>query len=277
MRLEKYRDIHEFSGDTLEILLENEAQNNLPVSFIYNKTADSSDWFMASVKDSNGGIALVAVCTPPFNIVLYETRNEPDDQAVALLAAELRSMGLAVPGVLALQGLASRFAAAYANGRAEAHMSMVVMELDRVNEPGRAPGRCRLLREDDIFFVPYWERAFSEDCRVEVFDIPTNVERVKRRIGKGVHYIWEDVCPVAQAVHGRSTKCGAVVNGVYTPPHFRNRGYASSVVAELSGELIKRGNRFCCLFADASNPVSRGMYNKIGYRDVCVYDEIRFI
>jgi len=83
--------------------------------------------------------------------------------------------------------------------------------------------------------------------------------------------------PVSQAVHARSTRNGAVINGVYTPPNYRRKGYATSVVTELTRILLERGNKFCSLFADAENPVSCGIYRKIGYYDLCVFDDIKFI
>ncbi|MCL2409595.1 MAG: GNAT family N-acetyltransferase [Oscillospiraceae bacterium] len=275
MKLIHYENTEAFAADTLEILLENEVQNNLPISFINNKVADKSNWFLASVKDSSGEITLVAACTPPFNIVLYETRNKPNDVAVKLLSDELKSLEFTPPGVLAEQGLARRFAEVHSNSF-HLHVSMNIMRLDKVTDIPKAPGFCRPLREDDLVYVPYWERAFSEECDVETYDIPTNVERAKMRLGNDTHYIWEDGHPVSQAAHGRSTKNGAVVNAVYTPPHYRGKGYASSVVAELSRILLERGNKFCCLFADANNPISCGIYRKIGYYDLCVFDEIKF-
>jgi hypothetical protein len=42
MKFERYENIESFAADTLEIMLENEVQNNLPISFIDNKTADKS-------------------------------------------------------------------------------------------------------------------------------------------------------------------------------------------------------------------------------------------
>jgi len=127
-----------------------------------------------------------------------------------------------------------------------------------------------------MFFVPYWEHAFSEDCRVHVFTIQENIDRIRKRLGKDSHFIWEDGQPVSQAVHGRDTPNGAIINWVYTPPHFRGRGYATSVVAELSRSLLDSGKSFCCLFADASNPISCELYRKLGFYDVCNFDEIRF-
>lgn len=278
MKFTRYADLDSFADDTLELLLEDEVQNNLPIGFIGNKTADSSQWLLASVKGADGGVLLVAACTPPFNLVLYEAGNRPRDPAVQLLADEMKGLGFAPPGVLAARGLSQRFSQAYAgNKEFQLNLSMHAMRLDAVRDIAKAPGRLRPLREDDLYYAPHWARAFAEDCRVEVYDLDTYARRLASRLGANTHYIWEDGHPVSQAVHGRSTKNGAVVNGVYTPPHERGKGYASSAVAELSRLLLDRGHQFCCLFADAANPISCGLYRKIGYRNLCVMDEIKFV
>ena len=274
----KYDSIESFGADTLELLMENEVQNNLPISFISNeRDFDTSNWLLYTVKDGAGGIVLTAACTPPFNIVMYETGNRPNGAALRLLSKELKGMGVLLPGVLAEKGLAQRFAEIHAETcRYHRHMSMNIMRLDKVNEIEKAPGFPRELREDDLFYVPYWERSFNEECRIETTDIPAKIEEAKKRLGKNTHYIWEDSHPVSQAVNLRNTQNAGGINGVYTPPHYRGRGYASSVVSELSRLLLERGNKFCYLFADAENPISCGIYRKLGYYDLCVFDEIKF-
>jgi len=276
MKFERYSDTDAFAADMLDLLLENEVQNNLPIGFISNKTDAVKDWLLATVKDDSGSVLLTAACTPPFNLVLYETRNIPSDPALSLLSQELRSTGFRLPGVIAEQSTARRFAEIFAHGSYHRHMSMNIMRLDSVSKIEKAPGFCRPLREEDLFFAPYWERAFEEDCHTEVYGIAENVERIRKRLGSDIHYFWEDGVPVSQAVHGRSTVNGAVVTDVYTPPHSRNKGYASTLVASLSQILLDRGNRFCALFADAENPISCGIYRKIGYRDICVFEELLF-
>ena len=278
MNFIKYDSIETFGADALEILLENEVQNNLPISFIINEHKhNTSNWLLTTIKDETGGVALVAACTPPFNIVMYETGNKPNNTAIKLLSDELKSMNYSLPGVLAEQGLARRFAEIHVGeGGFHRHISMNIMRLDKVNEITKAPGSFRPLQESDLFFVPYWERSFGEECKVEVYDIPTNVERIKTRLGNDTHLIWEDDYPVSQAINSRNTQNGGGINGVYTPPHFRGKGYASSVVAELSKNLLDLGSKFCFLFADAENPISCGIYRRIGFYDLCVFDEIKF-
>jgi predicted GNAT family acetyltransferase len=47
-------------------------------------------------------------------------------------------------------------------------------------------------------------------------------------------------------------------------------------VSQLSQNLLLKGWKFCCLFADLSNEISNAVYLKIGYKPVCDYDEYAF-
>ena len=150
------------------------------------------------------------------------------------------------------------------------------MKLDNLTEYNKAPGFSRVLTEEDLSYVPAWEHEFSIDCNLLTSTPAEYEERIRTRLGKDTHFIWEDGQPVSQAVHGRDTPNSAVISWVYTPPKFRGCGYATSVVGELTKSLLSKGNKFCCLFADAANPISRGVYKRLGYYDVCVFDEIIF-
>ena len=276
MQFHRYSDVETLKADIFDALLENETQNNLLLSIITDsKTIRATDALMATLTDQ-GRVVLAAFWAKPFNLLLYAPENSPED-CMEQFAHEILKFGIDMPGVLAERSLARRFVKSYCAGSgSRLHQSMTIMRLDRLAEYKKAPGFCRVLGESDMFFVPFWERAFSEDCRVQVFSIPENIKRVRSRLGKNTHFLWEDGAPVSQAVHGRDTPNGAVINWVYTPPHLRGRGYATSVVAELSKSLLDSGKRFCCLFADSENMTSRKIYQNLGYYDVCTFDEIHF-
>jgi len=278
MKVIHYDKAQDFIDDTFSLLLEDEAQNNLILSIaLQGRKVDISSWLLAAVVDAAGVVLLIAVCTLPFNLLLYAAGNQCRNEAVRVLARELRDLRFYVSGVTAEPQLARRFAEFYQEGDfCRAHMLMNVMTLTKTPTLLETPGQARPLRLDDLYFVPYWEREFAVECGVEVFDIHTNIAQVRERVGKDCHYIWEHGAPVAQAVHGRSTPNGAVLTGVYTPPPYRGRGYAGACVAYLSHLLFSRGHKFCALLADASNPISNHVYHKIGYREVCLLDKINF-
>jgi hypothetical protein len=75
------------------------------------------------------------------------------------------------------------------------------------------------------------------------------------------------------AARTRPTSHGEAVGFVYTPPSERRKGYGAAVVARLSQRILDDGKEFCTLFANAANPTSNGIYQRIGYRAItCVVD-----
>lgn len=277
MQYKRYDDVRQFRREVMPVLLEDEAKNNLILSLLTNAAdAGGSDWLYATVS-SGGNVALTALWVKPFDLLLYETGSVRNDDTVAILAREMRKTGYDLPGVTADSEPARMFAGLYCGGGTyHLHMKTITMKLDKPALCDKAPGSCRMLQPHDLTFVPYWEQAFSRDCRAHVFTVRENTQRLKTQLGKDIHFIWEDGVPVAQAVNGRDTPNGAVINHVYTPPAFRGHGYAKSVVAELSNTLLDRGRAFCCLIADAANDVSCGLYHKLGYYDVCIQESIKF-
>lgn len=278
MKFRRYDNMLTFKSDVLDILLEHEVQNNLLLSLISGSSIHrSADWLLASVSGGGGGVALTALFIKPFSLLLFETGNNAEPGAAELLAREMRRMGRLPSGVMANRDLARRFADVFIGaGKGRLHMKTSAMRLDKLSDHKKAQGFCRELEKRDMYYAPFWERSFSEDCRSHVFTIPEYTDRLSGRLGKGTHFIWEDGVPVSQAVHGRDTPNGAVINMVYTPPQYRGHGYAASVVSTLSETLLHSGKKFCCLFADLDNPVSCGIYRKLGYYDVCELEEIRF-
>jgi predicted GNAT family acetyltransferase len=99
---------------------------------------------------------------------------------------------------------------------------------------------------------------------------------VQVRITDQTFFLWEDSKPVALAGITRPTPEGMGVGPVYTPPERRGRGYATSLVAQISQQLLASGRQFCTLFTDLANPTSNSIYQKIGYRPVGDYTVYRF-
>lgn len=281
MKLELYNDINRFIDDTFEILAENEIQNNVIIgNCIKGRDGlDTSNWFLATVKDDRGAIRLIAMMTPPYNLCLYETENTRDEGVLGLLARELSGMNIAVPGVITEKSLAAGFSDVYLPAGSRNNIKVTNMRLFRLDTVSDIPiskGKLRLAAENDLYFLPYWHIHFSLDCGILGSDMQSAIEKDKSFLAAKSLFVWEDGFPVSQAAMGRKTLNSAVVSYVYTPPHFRGKGYASSCVASLSRHLLESGHKSCCLFTDLSNPISNSIYMKIGYKPVCDFDEYKF-
>jgi len=83
--------------------------------------------------------------------------------------------------------------------------------------------------------------------------------------------------PVSMAAAVREMITGRCIGMVYTPPYYRNHGYAMSCVAQVSQRILDEGYAYASLFTDLANPVSNSIYQRIGYRPVCDYNEMAFL
>ena len=287
MRFNLYKDIKSFYQDAYDIFMRHEAQNLIPLGNIIlgkedrDKTAwrDPANWFMAAVSN-DAGILLSAIMTPPFNITLYATDNVIQDEAVACLVRGIAEADIQIPGVMTEKTLALNFAKAYAETRGLAyrvHKEQRIYQLLKVNPGIPKTGALRLAGERDMSFLPYWMEGFNSDCFGQSATPKADPEPYRYLINKKKLYILEDQgTPVSTAQINREMRTVCGVSGVYTPPYFRGKGYATSCVAGVSRIILERGFTKCVLYTDLANPTSNSTYQKIGYSPICDSLEIKF-
>jgi predicted GNAT family acetyltransferase len=98
------------------------------------------------------------------------------------------------------------------------------------------------------------------------------------RIRAGDLFVWKSNAGeiVSMAERTRPVVNVITIALVYTPPELRGKGYASSCVAALSQHLLDSGWPVCSLTTNLANPVSNHIYQRMGYRPVCDFNEYRF-
>jgi len=287
MKFNLYDDVKVFYNDVYDVLMKHEVQNIIPLGNVImgNAGQDKTDWrdpvnwFMATVTDGDG-IRLTAIMTPPFNLTLYMTENENNEAALACLADGLLSGGFSVGGVMTEKALAEDFTRIYAKAAGVQHriaVSLRCFELMTVNPDVPTPGELRLLDESDMHFYPYWSEGFMSDAFHKPFVVQEDIEVYRYQLSKKSKYVLEvDGKPVTMGAITREMQNVCSIAGVYTPPYFRGKGYASSYVAQLSQIILNRGFSRAVLYTDLANPTSNSIYQKIGYVPVCDNLEIKF-
>lgn len=232
--------------------------------------------FRLWVVEAAGAPVAAALITPPHNLVLADAA---DPLALALLAEAVHDSRLPIPGVVGNRPTVDRFNdvwAARAGVAPRLHMAQGVFALAAVRPVPAAPGAARAARPEDRNLVLEWMEVFSaEALPEEPFDRERTARGVDHRIANmeataaGI-WLWVDAGgPVALVAYGSPTLEGIRIGPVYTPPERRRRGYATSLVAEVSARLLEGGFRRCYLFTDLANPTSNAIYRRIGYEQVC--------
>ena len=230
------------------------------------------------VAEDAGAVVGCLLRTPPHGVVLSRFESL---EAVEAVAEVVLGIHPELPGAVGPNDVVARFAAGWSRlTGVEAHIAirMRVHAAAAVHAVQVAPGRMREACPDDVPTVLAWLSAFADEALGEaphVEDIRSTYER-READPDGAWLLWDDDGPVSLAAYGSPTPTGTRVGPVYTPPEHRGRGYATSLVAELTAERLATGLAFCFLFTDLANPTSNEIYARIGYEPVADWDQWAF-
>ncbi|GAA3402501.1 GNAT family N-acetyltransferase [Paenibacillus hodogayensis] len=268
------------AGDLLE---RDEAANSLLLGLLDTLARQENSGplatapLVASVDDDRGRPVLVLLLNA-INLIVYG--NGPEQaQAVRVAVSHLVRWNRHVPGLVGSVEVARQFAEEWAEAAgktAVVKMNQRVHRLDAVNPVRISPGRLQLAGEDDAALIAGWVHEFAESVgeRMTAEEAKT---RTREAIAGSTLFLWTDAGKaVSMAKKTRPTRSGIALSLVYTPSELRGKGYATSCVAALSQRMLDEGRQFCCLYTDLSNPISNGIYAKIGYKPVQDSIQYRF-
>jgi uncharacterized protein len=269
-----YKDATDFLTHTGGYLSKDEALYGLilglakVVEINPHRYGRSSPWFCSI--NTGEKINTAAMRTPPHKVIIAHFSGNMES-AVKKLADAVNGAFKTIPGVTGDKKMCDLFAGHWCREHraiVKNSMSQRIYRLDQVNSIPLAPGRFRVATMMDKDLVAKWYHAFRIDTGQKARKSP-ETNYVISIIESEWYYIWElDGQPVSMAMKLRPTDNGMSVGGVYTPPEFRRKGYATSCVAELSHNILQSGKKFCMLYTDLANPVSNSIYMKIGYKAV---------
>ncbi len=283
MEVERTGDGRAFLASAGPLLARREARNNLILGVA--ATADLHPEAYEGLRTwtvlDGGEPVAAALRNPPHNLALGDPVS---DAALSELLAAVLEDEPELPGIVGNQphvgGAATTLAVASGRG-AEVTVRMGVFELTGVVSLPRASGAAREAGAADRELLLALLEAFTIEAIAEP---AADIERLGHSLDsrwsppEGGLWLWEDGGePVSLAGFGAPTPTGIRIGPVYTPPEHRRRGYARTLVGELSAEMLRRGSRACFLYTDLSNPTSNKIYVEVGYRRVADAVEYRFV
>jgi uncharacterized protein len=267
------------AGPLLEL---DEARNQLPLGIAGTlaQHPEAYDVVRYWVVREAGEPVAAAIRPEPYNLVLGDPASET--ALVALIDAVMDD-DPEVPGVVGnvpFVGTAAELFEARSARIAERTLSQGVYGLVTVRGVARAPGMSRVVSSDDRALLVAWLKDFTAEAVPEPAEHIARIERmldIRYAAGGAGFWIWEEARePVSLAGFSGPTPTGIRVGPVYTPPEHRRRGYATTLVADLSTWLLGQGHRACFLYTDLANPTSNKIYVEIGYERVCDAMEFSF-
>jgi ribosomal protein S18 acetylase RimI-like enzyme len=146
-------------------------------------------------------------------------------------------------------------------------------------EASAAAGRAPLRRAEDSDLddvVAMSEQMLLEDFRLPPGSLSREAmrESMQQKVADGRTWVLEDRDEVVFKIDVSAQFAGgAQIEGVFTRPHRRGRGYARRGVATLTEELLKTSS-FVTLHVDQENAPAKRAYEKAGFRR---YSEFRLV
>ncbi len=272
MKVYRSSNASDFLKRTESWLLQSEPENNriLGIARRFCDEPAEPDFYWAAISQGPK-VAGAAFRTPPYPLALSNLPLE----AVPVLVEDVVDMYSSLPGVSGPKEVARCFARLWVDrlgGSSRVEMRQRIYALTALNELTQAPdGALRRMEPSDAELILEWMEAFV--CETAIIG---PAERFARpHLQRRNFYLWDDNGSRSVAAVVRDSPNGACISAVFTPPAYRQKGYATATVSALSARLLSSGKKFCCLYTDLANPVSNSIYGKVGYRPV--RDEAIFV
>ncbi len=223
--------------------------------------------------EEGGQIIGCAFRTPPYRLGITALPLETIPALVEHVAGIYDSLS----GVAGPEPAASEFASVWTtlHGGSWTVQSRQQLLAQRAVVPTDEPprGELRLANSEDALLAQRWGESFALETRLPGLDGAL----VARLIPGGLLYFWDDGSPRCMLGVLRETRDAAAVGILYTPPEFRDRGYATATVAAFGRRLLERGisQSYFCL--DPSNPAADSICWRLGYVTVQETADIDFV
>jgi len=261
-----------FVEEVTPFLEKNEAVNAMMLGLCFamhqGSFADKKIELIRITKD--GELNSVAIKESKSSLVLTFISEEE----IVLLIQTLMEKSIPILKVLDPLKSCERFAEIWSkkmNVNARLSMKQKIYQLDKVNDLEFVDGAMALADERDRELLVQWfYEMVKEAIPYDDLTLEGAQDWVDKKISNNALFLWiQNDVPVSMAALTGATRCGVRISAVYTPPQFRRKGMATSLVGNLSQHVLNEVAEKCFLYTDQINLTSNGIYQKIGFNPVC--------
>ena len=265
--VQKFYDVEDFKRVMIPYLEKEEAVNGLPLGILMNIDEKIKPTVMAGVYKDEQPILMLLQTHPKQIIVSVFQKIIPLE--LSLISKLIHESITEIPGFIGEKTIVREMAQHIASLRQLKVFLGMDQRIYQLNEVKKKPsnlGNFRWITKNDQSTIQQWVYDFAASIN-QPLEMEQASKRVEELIQGGKLAGWEvDHQLVSMANASRPTKNNITINFVYTPKEFRNKGYATNCVAELSERLLESDFSSTSLYTDITNPTSNKIYMEIGYQ-----------
>jgi len=281
MKFNLFTQASEFEEKAKPFLIKNEDVYSLFFGVLQGiKAGRYEDPMMVTIEEEGVPVALFQMTPPhPLNIVLIDETKQ--DAILTLVVAEFLKRDIHIPAVVGLKSIVFAFAEKWnelKKSDTKILMDQGLYRLDEVNQTlERSSGTWRYATREEAPLIEEWYHGFNQDAGLP----KAENEEIKKKVAQFLEgqevFFWENNGKVVSMMKkARPSDHGVTVSFVYTPPEERRKGYARTMVAACSQELLKSYD-FCVLYTDMLNSTSNKIYKEVGYQKIADSVHIEFV
>ncbi|WP_214739534.1 GNAT family N-acetyltransferase [Exiguobacterium sp. s48] len=267
----EWKDPNHFSDRVMDALLKEEAKNSLMIGVLNNVIQGVYETFQQFTVEAEGELLAILQVTPPHPLHYIVVNQEREDELPSFIIPHLLENEIPFTEIVSERAQAERFGKAWqeiTSGSREMFMSQGLYRLDHVEDIELANGHMREATTADQAQLEAWYSAFEAESGLRSSPPEKVTKAVQAMLDREEAVFWEvDGQVVSCAKRARPTENGITVSFVYTSPGARGRGYARSLVADLSRQILET-KAFCVLYTDLTNPTSNKIYQEVGYQQI---------
>lgn len=267
MGLNTYRDAHVFLRDCRPFLESKEVENSLLLGLAEKLSGSPASGSHFLAKEVEGRVRSAALKFPGRNLIL----TEADSGDLRGYSTYFFDRGIGLEGVVGPQSTVERFVPLYYEVSGQELLlsaTQIIYQLSSLAPLNtEVSGRVRSARQEEFDLLFQWQSGFLLETSPRERAIPEDIKKgIEAALAENSFWIWEDQSqPVAMARWGRPTRKTQTITHLYTPAHFRKRGYATALTHAVTGKILNSGKHHCVLYADARNAVANRVYKKLGF------------
>lgn len=286
MEFIKYKTKEEFFKDNLEILLKEEAKNEIMIGILLEHDNECiQNWIIGRIEEEGNVKVIFLVEDERKGLLIYSIDENISEKVADFLVDSLLNLDVDLKEILTSKdnsNLIGRLYSQKAGKEMYIEQNMYIMTFDKIEE------QCLLTEYEKIekleketvdynvlkenIIEMYRDNFRGRECTE--YEVQKASEAFLR---KGIYVLRNETGEiVSQAVTVRKQINCCAIGGVITLERHRGHGYAKRLVHTLSNKLLKDGYKKVVLHVNSKNAPAISIYSKIGFKKIDETIKVKF-
>ena len=287
MKFIKYETKEEFLADNLNILLKDEAKNEIMIGITLEHDSEKvNKWLLGRIEDEDGVKIIFLVDDDREGLLVYSLEEIISDEVINCLVDNIIDLKIDLKEVLTSKANTKKIAEIYcekANKKIYKSEFMYIFKFDKFREEHilNEGEKIEKLEDKEENLKPAEENVremYADTYRGRYCSDEDATRVAKIFFRKGLYVLRNsDNEIVSQAVTVRKQVNGCAIGGVITLKKHRGHGYAKRCVYALCEILLQSGYKFIVLHVNPQNDAAISVYRKIGFDKIDETEKVKFL